>query len=274
MEYELKNKVVVITGGAIGIGACVVEMLLEEGVKHVAFLDILEQEGTKRQNTLAQKYGAGRVQYHRCDVTKEEELESAFQAVLDKFGIDIVINNAAVMNDKIYKKEIDINVTALVTSTFKAIEAMRLDGGGRGGCGGRGGLVVNVSSVAAMMHTHTLPVYFATKAFVMHFTSSIGEEEHFVKTGVRVMTVCFGRTDTSLLAESKLASYHDDLNPALRAVIESVHNQQPESAARGVLEVCRRGASGSVWLAQADRPARDVTAIVQQAYKLMKDLLV
>lgn len=84
-------------------------------IQHVAILDIDEAAGIAYQKKLTSKYGTGKAQFYRVDVTNDEQLFAAFNATAGpQGGLDLVINNAGIMNDAphIYKKEIAINVVS------------------------------------------------------------------------------------------------------------------------------------------------------------------
>ncbi|XP_063620120.1 15-hydroxyprostaglandin dehydrogenase [NAD(+)]-like [Cydia splendana] len=265
MSYEWRNKVVMVTGAANGIGACVVRLLLEDGAKHIAVLDVDETSGKALQDELNTKYGSGKTRFYRCDVTSDDQLIAIFDSLVkEKGNIDVVINNAAIMNDNVYRKEIEINVTAVVTSTLKALELMRVDEGGRGGT------IINVSSTAALKQTSLMPVYFGTKAAVLQFSNCIGKEKYFAKTGVRVLTVCFGPTATELVKPTKLGSLDKNITPEILAgALATKTHQKIESAAAGLLSAYKLGANGSTWLATRDLPVRDITDNVVRAYQIL-----
>ncbi|CAH2086742.1 unnamed protein product [Euphydryas editha] len=108
---NVKNKVFLITGAATGIGAGITRALVKEGAKNVAALDVNVDAGEALQKELNEQHGANKVLFIKCDVT--QNLDSAFDEVMKQFGyIDVVINNAGIMNDAphIYEKEIAINV--------------------------------------------------------------------------------------------------------------------------------------------------------------------
>ncbi|CAG4908126.1 unnamed protein product [Colias eurytheme] len=261
---NLKDKVVLITGAAIGIGAVSVKLFLEEGVKHIAITDIDVNAGKQLEEELNSKY-PGRVSFIKCDVTNDEELFSAYDQVLKQFGyIDLVINNAGVMNDspKVYKKSIEVNVTALVTSTLKAWELMRKDKSGRGGT------IVNISSIAGLVQGPHMPIYQGTKSAVLQFSNCIGAEENYEKTGVKVLTVCYGATNTSLISKQKLHSF-SDLYPHISDIVQQIPIQSVESAAKGLIEACKRGESASTWLVINDKEAKDITPAVKKAYSIL-----
>lgn len=84
-------------------------------LQHIAILDIDEAVGVAFQDELNKQHGAGKSKFYRVDVTSEEQLLAAFQSVVaEQGGIDVVVNNAGIMNDAphVYKKEIEINVVS------------------------------------------------------------------------------------------------------------------------------------------------------------------
>lgn len=88
--------------------------------QHVAILDIDEIVGVPFQEELNKQHGVGKAKFYRVDVTNDEQLFAAFQSVVTEYGgIDVVVNNAAIMNDMphIYKKEIAINVVSRFLKT-------------------------------------------------------------------------------------------------------------------------------------------------------------
>ncbi|CAH2086745.1 unnamed protein product [Euphydryas editha] len=266
--YELKNKVVFITGGSTGIGAKIIERLLEENVKYVVNLDIAEEKGIELQNKLNKKYGANKVKFIKGDVTNEDHLKVAYDNILKEHGcLDVVLNNAGIMNDgrETYKKEIEINVTALITNTRMAMDVMRKDGGGNGG------VIMNMSSVAAFLQDSPYPVYFATKSAVLQFSNCVGLPDYYDRTGVRVLTICFGATDTALLMEENLGAFDKDIEKMKS--LSKISYQKVESAARGVIDALKQGESGTTWLAIADKPVMNVTETVKKAYSLLTDLV-
>ncbi|XP_063531715.1 15-hydroxyprostaglandin dehydrogenase [NAD(+)]-like isoform X5 [Cydia strobilella] len=265
MAHDLNGKVALVTGAANGVGAGIVRLLLAEGAKHVAILDIDETKGTAFQNELNAEYGANKSKFYQCDVTNDDQLFAAFQSVVvGHGGLDLVVNNAGIMNDAahMYKKEISINVTALITSTLKALELMRTDEGGKGGT------VINIASAVGLCQSSALPIYFATKSAVIQFSNCIGKEDYYEKTGVRVLVMCFGGTDTGLLSIPKLGSIDKNLENIL-----SLFNQFPlqrvESAAQGVIDAYKKGSSGSTWISTRDLPAKDITDNVNRAYEIL-----
>ncbi|XP_059050156.1 15-hydroxyprostaglandin dehydrogenase [NAD(+)]-like [Achroia grisella] len=267
MTFEWREKVVLITGASNGIGAEVVKILIDvENVKHVSILDI--EDPFTEQKILSTAHNKNKVKHIKCDVTDDTQLFDGYKDVIDRYGcIDVVINNAGFMNDSLdkYKKEIELNVTALCTSSLKAIEVMRKDEGGQGGT------IINISSICALIQHPLMPIYFGTKSAVLHFSNCIGLEHYYYRTGVRVITMCYGGTNTGLISAGSLASFDKFTNDNLMDILKEFQIQSPKSAAVGLIEAYKKGKSGSTWLAVKDKPVRDITENVTKAYEILSE---
>ncbi|KAG6452920.1 15-hydroxyprostaglandin dehydrogenase [NAD(+)] [Manduca sexta] len=259
----INDKVFLVTGGAAGVGAAVVRALLAENARHVAFIDVAEREGAALETELLSKFGPLRAKFIKCDVSDEDQLATAYFQVVDKYRrLDGVINNAAVLSDsRHYKRMIDINFTATVSSTLKALEKMGADKGGNGG------VIVNISSLLALDLSSHLPVYSATKTAVLQFSIAMGSEEYFAKTQVRVATVCLGPTDTAILNRTNLENFDKDSTAHLTSRVPV--RQRVEAAANGVIEVIKSAKSGATWIVANDQPAYDCSGNIAEAYQVL-----
>ncbi|KAJ0180354.1 hypothetical protein K1T71_003758 [Dendrolimus kikuchii] len=268
--YNLDGKIVFITGAATGIGATVVRDCLSEGVKFIAFLDIDETSGKALEEELQVEYGAEQVKFLKCDVSSEDQLFEAFDTVIKSNGyIDVVINNAGLADEstpQAVRKEIEVNYLAVVNATIKSLELMRIDRGGKGGT------IINVSSIGGLCQVSpAFFVYLGTKSAVLQFSNCIGKPAYAAKTGVRIITVCFGVTDTDILRNMR--SFDEDVNNQMKQIKELFPSQAKESASKGLLETYKNGKTGSTWLVAKDKPAIDYTETVDAAYKILSQQL-
>ncbi|XP_037620775.1 15-hydroxyprostaglandin dehydrogenase [NAD(+)] isoform X2 [Sebastes umbrosus] len=161
---SLDGKVALVTGGAQGIGRAVVHSLLQSSAK-VAVVDLNKTCGEECKAQLDAEFGEGNCNFIPCDVSNGDALRDAFQSTVDMFGrLDIVINNAGINNEKNWEKTIQVNLTSVIKGTYLALEHMSKEHGKEGGT------IINVSSMAAFLHSPHQPVYTATKHGVIGFT--------------------------------------------------------------------------------------------------------
>ncbi|MHB0913156.1 MAG: SDR family NAD(P)-dependent oxidoreductase [Armatimonadota bacterium] len=174
MTTGLKGKVAMVTGGATGLGAAILERLAEEGARVACCYN----KSASSAEALVEKVG-GNVHAVKLDVTKREEVERAVAEVAEHFGdtIDILVNNAGDVIGAAPIEEMDvetwnlvlaINLTGAFLCTKYCVPGMKAKGAGR---------IVNMSSISA--HSGGGPGcchYAASKAGVESFTRSMAKE--------------------------------------------------------------------------------------------------
>ncbi len=228
---EIKDKVAIVTGAAVGIGRAYAYALADAGAAAVALADV-DEAGLGETASGVEQRGA-KALVARVDVTDPSQLESLFNDVEQQFGgIDIVFNNAGVMcGDPQWpatplsriQTVVSVNLLGVMYGTRLAIDALARRGGG---------VVVNTASVAAFSTMPADPMYSATKAAVVNFTQSCAPlaDTH----NVRVNAVLPGVTETAILAKSG-----DGKTPAawLAPLLDRVAKLQPEDIAAAALEL-------------------------------------
>jgi NAD(P)-dependent dehydrogenase (short-subunit alcohol dehydrogenase family) len=203
---DLKGKVCVITGGAGVIGAAMVEVLAQAGVK-TAILDLREEVATELAKRIENKYGV-ETEGFQANVLDKNSLIESRSKVIEKFGkVDILINGAGGNSpdattkletldkdsvDKLedgffglkiegFQKVFDLNFIGTLLPTMVFAEDMIKEGKGS---------VVNISSMNAFKPLTKIPAYSAAKAAINNFTEWLSV--HFAKTGVRVNAIAPG----------------------------------------------------------------------------------
>lgn len=78
---------------------------------------------------LVAEFGKDRLMFVKCDVTIQDDMEYAFKVVFEQFGrIDIIINNAGILNDSLWEKQILVNLVSLL-NLFNPNKIMKLRSG-------------------------------------------------------------------------------------------------------------------------------------------------
>ncbi|KAB7497733.1 15-hydroxyprostaglandin dehydrogenase [NAD(+)] [Armadillidium nasatum] len=153
-----------------------------------------------------------------CDVTSDESFKGAFTECKKNFGgIDILINNAGVGDEKNLQAVINVNLLGTIRGTSLALEHMSKDKGHEGG------RVINVASIAGLKDIPFGPYYSTSKAGIVHYTRVIGHPFHFNYTGVLVQCFCPSLVKTPFIHVTASRSY----NPQCEAAIKSLFGKMP-----------------------------------------------
>lgn len=219
---ELKDKVVVITGGSKGLGKALAQIFVEEG-SHVV-ITAREESGLIETAT---ELGVTAIS---ADVTSEEKLKNLAQKTIAQYGqIDIWINNAGIWLPHDYvenfdmdrvKKMFDVNVFGLMNGCRVALRTMKSN---------NAGMIVNICSTSGMSGRPKSSAYAASKWAVNGFSKSLAEETK--EYGVSVVTVFPGGIKTNLFDEVKPKDIEDFMEPSYVAdlIVSNLKAEHPES---------------------------------------------
>jgi 2-hydroxycyclohexanecarboxyl-CoA dehydrogenase len=190
----LKGKVAIVTGGASGIGAAIVDRLSEEGCT-VVIADLDAANGEAKAKALE---GQGRkALFVKTDVTKWDDAQRCAAQANAAFGrIDVLVNNAGWDRVMLFKdttpdfwtKVTEINFLGQVRMAKAVQETMTAQKAGR---------IVNIASDAGRNGSLGEVVYSGAKGGVIAFTKGLARE--MARFNVTVNCVCPGPTDTPLL---------------------------------------------------------------------------
>ena len=167
----LAGRVVLITGGASGIGAAFVRAFAAQNAR-IAFLDLDTEAGEELVREVTGAYGAAPL-FVPCDLLDIEALRTALCEVRARLGdAAVLVNNAA--NDQrqvlseVTPAEFDWMIGVNLKHVFFAAQAVVPQMQARGG-----GSIINMSSIAWMRGAPALPAYAAAKAAIVGFTNSL-----------------------------------------------------------------------------------------------------
>lgn len=171
---SLRDRVAVITGGATGIGAAMVEAFVRQGSR-VAFLDIDAAAGEQLVARLAPIAQSAPL-FLPCDLTDTGQLQAAVQTILDRRGtVDVLVNNAA--NDTRHSVEevtpgfwdncIAVNLRHQFFMSQAVLPVMQAAARGS---------IINMSSIAWIVPSTNVPVYATAKAAIVGMTRTLAHE--------------------------------------------------------------------------------------------------
>lgn len=206
---RFKDRVVIVTGGASGIGEATASEFAKEGAK-VIIADVSEKGQVYSDKLNAQGYDTIFV---KADVSIEGDIKNTVTEAVEKYGkLDVMFANAGInigadihdLDLATWQKVIDINLTSVFLSNKYAIEQFQKQG--------TGGVIVNSGSIHSLVAKNALAPYSASKGGVKMLTQQVASR--YTKEGIRANAVAPGYIRTPLtntLSEeviNELASLH------------------------------------------------------------------
>ncbi len=185
-DQSKTDNVVVVTGGAKGIGAACIRLFFESGAKTI-MLDVEPPEEEIMKKTS---------RFFECDVSDDFQVKSVFEAIASQFHhVDYLINNAGIQRyGKVteisvtdWDEVLNVNLKSAFLCTKYAIPLMgKMDGG----------VIINVSSVQAFLSQDQVAAYTTSKTALLGLTRSIAVD---YAPNIRCVAVCPGTVDTPML---------------------------------------------------------------------------
>lgn len=178
---QIKNKNVLITGGASGIGKIMGRICLEKGAANLIIWDL----------NISAVESNERVHAYAVNVAKPDEISAAYQRVKEEVGeIDIVINNAGIVRgnktfDQQTPQDIMLSMDVNATAPMLVAQAIMPDMIQR-----NSGHICNIASAAGMLAVPKLSVYCASKWAIVGWTESMRIELKQAKSQVKTTVIC------------------------------------------------------------------------------------
>jgi meso-butanediol dehydrogenase/(S,S)-butanediol dehydrogenase/diacetyl reductase len=191
---RLKSKAVLITGGGSGFGEVTARLFAREGAA-VMLADINDKAAQSVAASIVAE--GGQAGWAQTDVTSSASVEAMVHAALHQFGhVDILFNNAGIegfgtiidTDENVWDHIFAVHVRGTYLCSKYTLPAMIE--------GGRGGTVVNVSSVAGLVGIRNMTAYSAAKGAIIALTRSMAVD--FAQYGIRVNCVAPGTTMTPM----------------------------------------------------------------------------
>lgn len=210
------DKVVIVTGGALGIGRAAAEIFAERGAS-VAVFDWDEAAG-KDAESMIEKSG-GHALFQKVDVSDAGDVQTAVETTHAAFGrIDSLVVSAGIQrygtavttDDGQWDEVLNVNLRGAWNAAKSVIPFIKQSGGGT---------IVNVSSVQALASQQNVLAYTVSKHGLLGLTRSMAMD--FAKDGIRANAVCPGTVDTPML------KWAASLDPDPQSVYDACNAMHP-----------------------------------------------
>jgi NAD(P)-dependent dehydrogenase (short-subunit alcohol dehydrogenase family) len=229
---RVKDKVAIVTGGALGIGKASCLLLAKEGAK-VAVTDILDKEGQEVVKEIGNNGGVAK--FWHLDVSNEKEVQKTFADINNKFGkIDVLVNNAGIagvskptneITEEEWDKVMAVNVKGVFFCTKHVIPYMKKAGEGS---------IINLSSIYGIVSAPDVPPYHASKGAVRIMTKT--DAFLYAKDKIRVNSVHPGFIWTPMVENyAKSQGNVEEVRKMLDSLHPIGHVGEPDDIAYGIL---------------------------------------
>ncbi|MDO8211056.1 SDR family NAD(P)-dependent oxidoreductase [Conexibacter sp. CPCC 206217] len=225
MDLGLTDKVVVVTGGASGIGRATVEAFTRVGARAIA----LDRDPEALARLAAETDG---VETRELDVTSAADVDAAIDAVVERHGrIDVAVNNAGISrglgwfhdtDESHWDAVIDVNLKGIWLCMRAELRHMYAR---------RAGVIVNTASAAGLRGAPGVAHYVASKHGVIGLTRTAALE--YAPLGIRINAIAPGTVDTAMsdsFAEARRA------DPFADALVRQPHPLRAAAAADEVAD--------------------------------------
>lgn len=242
MARDFENRVVVVTGGASGIGKAICLAFLDEGAL-VICIDVNGRAGHSLENKTRR-----RMLFCKMDVANIADYPIFSNELTSLYGrVDVLVNNAAIqplasytplhlLPVDVWDRVLDVNLKGYFLMAKYCLPMMLKQGEG---------VIINIASVTGLAVSKNISAYAASKAAIISLTRSIALE--YGDKNIRAVAICPGTVDTPLVRRTLSAQTHDMDVQQAKEKLDRAHPigriGKPEEIATAVLFCAGPGAS-------------------------------
>ncbi|WP_247231633.1 SDR family NAD(P)-dependent oxidoreductase [Telluribacter sp. SYSU D00476] len=188
--FRLDNKVVLVTGGASGIGLAISQTFARQG----AYVHILELNADLASQVAEQiKQEGGQAQAHKVDISKQAEVVEVINQISEQHTINILVNNAGIAHvgkahttsEEDFDRILNVNIKGVYNCLFAVIPHLQQAGGG---------VILNMASIAATVGIPDRFAYSTSKGAVYTMTLSVAKD--YLADGIRCNSISPARVHT------------------------------------------------------------------------------
>lgn len=235
--YDFRNKVVLITGGARGLGFVMARQLAEEGARLV----LCSRDEFQLENARMELAGNGAdVMVVPCDVTQEAQVQEMIDRVQRDFGnIDVLVNNAGIitagpveeMTVKDFEESMQTHFWGPLYTTLAVLPSMKARGGGR---------ILNIASIGGKLGVPHLVAYSASKFALVGLSEGLRAE--LKRYNITVTCASPGLMQTGSPRHANIKGQHEEEYTLFKLVDSSpLTSISAEKSAKEILDACRHG---------------------------------
>lgn len=229
---RLQDKVAIVTGGASGFGEGIAHRFAEEGAR-VVVADI-NGDGAEQVAHAIRGSGGGAVACG-ADVASDADTKRMIEAAIDAFGqLDILVQNAAIgmkptplveVDEEFFDQLFRVNVKSCFLGAKHAVPVLRRQG--------RGGVILNTVSTAALAPRPGLAPYNSTKGALLTLSRTLALE--LAPENIRVNGICPVAGETAMLPDFLGDGDHDEARARFRATVPIGRLSTPADVANAAL---------------------------------------
>ncbi|WP_018478572.1 SDR family NAD(P)-dependent oxidoreductase [Pontibacter roseus] len=235
--YDFRNKVVLITGGARGLGLVMARQLAKEGARLV----LCSRDEIQLEDAHMELAGNGAdVMVWPCDVTQQAQVREMIDRVQGSFGnIDVLINNAGIitagpveeMVEKDFEEAMQVHFWGPLYTTLAVLPSMKARGGGR---------ILNIASIGGKLGVPHLVAYSASKFALVGLSEGLRAE--LKQHNIIVTCASPGLMQTGSPRNANVKGQHEE-EYTLFKILDSnpMTSITAEESAKQILDACRHG---------------------------------
>ncbi len=193
MNLRLTDKAAIVTGGASGIGRAITKKFAASGA-HVRILDL---DGTAAETLAGEiKAEGGNAEVDVCDITNQSQVNSVFQEIFRRQQVQILVNSAGVVHigtlesttASDFERVFRVNVMGMYHCLQASVRHMKTN---------KGGVILNMASVSAMVGLQERFAYSTSKGAVVAMTQSVAKD--YLSFNIRCNCISPARVHTPLV---------------------------------------------------------------------------
>lgn len=200
---EFQDKVVIVTGGANGIGNGICQAFAQEGAR-VICADIDQAAGAALVAASAEL--PGEIRFKPADVTTSSDCQALVEAAVAWGGVNVLCNNVGIqpvtsyvraheLPEEMWDRILDVNLKSAFLMTKYCVPEMQKQGGG---------VIINTASVQGLQSMNNVSAYAASKGGILSLTQNLALD--YAQDNIRVLAVNPGTIDTPMVAQAIEAS--------------------------------------------------------------------